>query len=88
MSVSVAPELGGKSDERAAGSQAEYPMDVWVMAEQGDILPLGQYGDSGAGMSVPDGAQEWCSEEDVADRAEANHQNVRRCGSVGHGEKL
>jgi hypothetical protein len=39
-------------------------------------------------MAVPDGAEQRSGQEDVADRAEAHGQDVRRSGGVVHGEKV
>ena len=39
-------------------------------------------------MGAADGPEERSGEEDVADRAEANRQDIRGSGSVGHGQKV
>jgi hypothetical protein len=63
-------------------------MNVRIVAEKRNVLSFRQQGHACAGMRVPDRAKEWGSEEDVSDRAEANHEDVRRVWQVGHGEKV
>lgn len=88
MGVLVAPELGGQAQERAAGGETEDPLNMRVVAEEGNVLPFREYGDAGPGMRAPDCPQEWRGEKNVTDGAEANRKDVRRGGRVGHGQKL
>jgi hypothetical protein len=88
VSKSVPPKVGRHTKEGTARSEAEYRVDVGIVTEQRDILPLRQHGDPRLWMRVPDRTQQWCSEENVPDRAETNHQDIRRDRGTRHREKL
>ena len=87
VSIAIPSQLGSQAEDRASGSQAKHPMDMRIMTEQGHVLALGEDSDLGVGPSMPNSTQKWRGKEDVADRAEANRQDVRRSG-VGHRLKL
>jgi hypothetical protein len=59
-----------------------------VVTQQRDVRLLGEHGDPGRRMTMPNGAEEWSGQEDVTDRAEAHGQDVRSRGGVVHGVKV
>jgi hypothetical protein len=88
MGVVVTPELGGQAQERAAGCKPHHALNIRVVAQERNVLPLGEYSHPRPGVSVPDGPQERRGEENVSDGAETNRQDVRSAGRVGHADKV
>ena len=85
MGEGSSSNLPGKIAQRPTGSERDDAVHVWIVAEQRRVSRLGDHGQPGVTVALPDRAEQGSGQEDVADRAEAHGQDIRRWRSVGHG---
>jgi hypothetical protein len=85
MSKAGGTNLPCQRTERIAGPERKDPINKWIVAHQWGKRFLGHHRHACVGMAMPNCAEKWGREKDVADRAEPDDQNVR---SVGHGVKV
>jgi hypothetical protein len=61
------------------------PINVGIVAQQGDERSLGKHRHPSGRMAMPDSAEQRSGEKYIADRAEPDDENIQ---AVGHGVKV
>jgi hypothetical protein len=67
VTVPSGSELSGHTGEWPPRRYSNDALDVGIVTEQGSVGLFREYGDAGRWVTVVDGAEEWGSQEDVAD---------------------
>ena len=76
MSVARRPDPRRDGRQRVARLEGDDLIHIRVVIDQRGMYPLRQHRNPAAGMTAPEGSEERSHQEHVADRAEANDEDV------------
>jgi hypothetical protein len=88
VGVSAGAELSRQVAQTAFWFGGEDPADMRIVAEQRGVCWFGKYGDIRFRVALPDGAEQWSGQKNIADGAETHGQDIRCGGKVVHGGKV
>ena len=85
MAEAAPTNLFRQTAQGLARHQRNNPINVRIVAEQGNERFLGKHRHPCSRMPLPESAEQRSGEKDIADRAEPDDQNIQ---AIGHGVKV